>query len=332
MITYAWCERLGADDRAQAAALVEQAGRYDSDAGFSAIEIGEVESGPSGDETVWHLPITARKDLGAGPDTSSVMVAYLRLSVDARGHGTIKYTVHPGYRSRGVSTQLVEELGLDVSVPGGWCGTGAASLRCWAYGAHPASERLTRRFGIEPVARQWTLIRHLTGPFALELTVRAIPDGVEIEGPFDLDDEQAAAGVGDVLMRAALAKTQFDQLNTDLAERRGRVLIATADARPAGFVWFDPHTHAHTELRAAWIHALITAEDLRGSGFGGALLTRALLELKAAGAQLTLLPIDPDDQAALRLSRLASFEQEDAHACYQIGEWSDPPAVVRFRG
>ncbi|MGA4790723.1 GNAT family N-acetyltransferase [Nocardia sp. AB354] len=327
MIDYTWCRRLGEQDRDEVTALVEAAARYDEEAGFSVVPPRAVAAVSDEVRSVWHLPIRARRDLSARPDAPMVMVAYLNLTIDADGQGTVAYTVHPDYRSRGVTTLLVEELGLDVDGPDGWCNRGATALRCWAYGSHPASERLTRRFDIAPVARQWTMLRHLAGPFAVPMEPVALPGGVTVDGPVDLTDDTVVAAAGEVLARQGLTAAQFDRFRSEFAERSGRMLLASAGcARPAGLVWFDPRPIRHLELRAAWVRALIVVPEIRGGGLGEALLTRALDELSTAGAQLVLMRIDPDDHGAVRLLRLLSFEQEEAHACYQIGQWRDVPA------
>ncbi|MBF6277474.1 MULTISPECIES: GNAT family N-acetyltransferase [Nocardia] len=327
MIDYTWCRRLGEQDRAEAVALVEAAARYDEEAGFSVVDPWDVQAASDETRSVWHLPIKARRGLSARADAPLVMVAYLNLSIDALGQGSVKYAVHPDYRSRGVSTLLVEELGTDVTASGGWCGRGATSLRCWAYGSHPASERLTRRFAIEPAARLWTMVRHLSGPFAVPLVPAPVPGGVTVDGSADLADSAVASQVLEVLARQGLTEARFEQFRTAFADRAGRVVIASAGCdRPAGVVWFDPRPTRHLELRAAWVRALIVVPEIRGGGLGEALLTAAMSELATAGTQLVLMRIDPDDRAAVRLSRLLSFEQEDAHACYQLGEWDDVPA------
>ncbi len=328
MIDYTWCRRLGEQDRAEAVALVEAAARYDEEAGFSVVETRDIESVSTEGRSVWHLPIKARRDLRIHDDAPLVMVAYLHLSIDAQGQGTVRYTVHPDYRSRGVTTLLVEELGLDMAAPEGWCGRGATSLRCWAYGSHPASERLTRRFGIAPIARLWTMARHLAGPFAAPLAPVALPGGMSVEGPADLADDAVLSTVRDVLAREGLSQEQFEQLRTELIDGTGRVVIASAgDDKLAGAAWFDPRQVRYLELRAAWIRALIVMPQIRGGGLGEALITSALHELAGAGAQVVLMRIDPDDHGAVRLSRVLSFEQEEAHACYQIGEWDEVPAL-----
>jgi mycothiol synthase len=283
-----------------------------------------VRAADDGSGSVRHLAIKARRDLGPQEDGPMVVVAYLHLSVDAEGLGTVSYVVHPEYRSRGVTTLLVEEVGLEIGGARGWAGSGATALRCWAYATHPASERLTKRFGVPAVSRQWTVVRHLTGPFALPIDRPEIPDGLDVGDPRDLASADAA--VADVLGRASLPDAQRERLEFDVSRGGGRVIEARDDAgRIAGFVWYSTDQRIHQELRTAPIHAVVLDPAARGRGLGGVLLVAAMEQQNDAGVQVSMLRIDPDDASAVRMCRLLGFEQEDAHSCYQVGETSDPP-------
>ena len=120
MISYQWCSELDSSDRDEVSALVAAAAEYDEDAGFSRIPPGDVTSTSRDGIRVFHLPIKARKDLSARDDAPLVIVAYLHLQVDGEGLGTVQFVVHPDYRSRGVATMLVEEIGLGTTADGGW--------------------------------------------------------------------------------------------------------------------------------------------------------------------------------------------------------------------
>ncbi|WP_019925289.1 GNAT family N-acetyltransferase [Nocardia sp. BMG111209] len=318
MIRHEWRDELTGDEFAAVRELVVTAAAYDADAGFAVLDGDGIRAAPPG-RRVWHLPVTARERLG-GPGAPWVHVAHLRLVVDADGQGTVGYTVHPEYRSRGITTLLVEELGLDIAGPAGWCGTGATALRCWAYGTHPAAQRLTRRFGIRPAARLWTLLRPLTGPFAAPLDDLPVPDGFVV-APADTGDTARI----EALAARSVTGVHAERFAADFADRHGRILLATRDGRDAGFAWFDPGPAPHAEWTAGRIKALMVAPAARGLGLGSALLTRALHEVAAGGAQVALLRVDPDERAAVRMCRLRSFEQEQAHTCYDIGKWATPP-------
>ncbi|MEN0135965.1 MAG: GNAT family N-acetyltransferase [Rhodococcus sp. (in: high G+C Gram-positive bacteria)] len=329
MISCQWCEELADDDRDEVLALVAAAAEYDDEAGFSRIEPRDVTARSRKGVRISHLAVKARRGLSALEDVPLVVVAYLHLAVDDDGLGTVQFVVHPDYRSRGIATLLVEEMGLDVDRPDGWEGTGARALRTWAFGTHPAAERLTRRFAIASVSRLWTLFRSLTGPFAVPLDPVQLPQGTVLEEPRGLDDPASEKALDDVLGRSGIPPAQLEKLAESRAHGAGSVVLASGDAgRPQGFVWLDPTLHTHLELRASWIRALVLEKESRGGGLGAGLLVRALEVLRDAGAQIALMRIDPDDEGAVRLCRLLSFEQEDAHTCYQVGDWHEAPGYL----
>lgn len=327
MISYQWCSTLESGDRDEVLALVEAAAEYDEEAGFSKIRPGDVDAVDRDGVRVLHLPIKARRDLSGRDDAPLVVVAYLHLEVDREGLGTVQFVVHPKYRSRGIATVLVEEMGLETTAEGGWGGTGATALRCWAFSTHPASERLTRRFGIPAVSRQWTLFRHLSGPFSSPLDEAEPPVGTEIADARPLDDPAVSKAVEQVLGSASLVPAQRERFVDEVRLGSGEVLVATdASGSPVGFVWYDPALVVHLELKAAWIRALVLSASAREAGLGSALLTGALATLREAKAQIALLRIDPSDAGAVRMCRVMAFEQEEEHSCYQVGEWSDVPS------
>lgn len=328
MITYEWRPELTGAELDEVLDLISAAAEYDEEAGFSSIDPDTVRESGAGVGTVAHLPIKARRDLSPLDDVPMVIVAYLHLSVDADGVGTVSYVVHPDYRSRGVTTLLVEEMGLDVSGAGGWERTGAKALRCWAYATHPASGRLTRRFGVPAVSRQWSLARHLAGPFALPLDETEVPNGVTLGDPRDLVVDDPA--IEQVLSAAQLPERHHDRVSADLRRGGGTVVDARDDeGNVLGFVWYTTERRVHLELRTARIHALVLSEKARGLGLGTTLLTAALARQRDAGVQVSQLRIDPDDAGAVRMCRLLAFEQEDVHSCYQVGATTSPPPAFR---
>lgn len=330
MISYQWCSELEPEDRDEVLGLVAAAAAFDEEAGFSKIHPADVTATSDGSGTIFHLLVQARRDLSAREDAPLVTAAYLHLKVDAEGYGTVQFVVHPDYRSRGVATTLVEEMGLDAAVEGGWQGTGARALRCWAYSTHPAADRLTRRFDIRAAGRLWTIFRHLSGPFAHPLEPVTEFDYTTIGTPLALGNAAAREAIDHVLDASSLPAVQRERFLDEIRLGNGHVVIAEdASGKPAGFVWYDPALSTHLELRAAWIRALVLADAVRGSGLGAGLLTSALGALRGAGAQVGLMRIDPDNAAAVRMCRLMWFEQEEEHSCFQVGDWVGIPGFPR---
>ncbi|MEU4311037.1 GNAT family N-acetyltransferase [Nocardia sp. NPDC024068] len=310
MISYRWRAELDAEERAQVSALVRAAAEYDAEAGFSAIPPSVTGERSHASIRVAHLPILARRDLSVRVDAPWVTVAYLNLAVDADGAGTVRFVVHPDYRSRGIATLLTEELGLDTAAPGGWAGTGARSLRAWAYGTHPATERLAARFDIAAIDRRWTLVRHLSGPWAVPLA--------------GLASEAALPGSEPVRDLPGLVELETELLPGPVREtpavehgRERAITVRDADG-PMGMVRFDTACGDRDGFRAAWIGAVVVAPRAAGRGLGSALLSAALGEMRAAGVQLALLRMDPREERAVRMCRLLAFEQEEAHVRFGV--------------
>ncbi|MFI6313937.1 GNAT family N-acetyltransferase [Nocardia fusca] len=308
MISYRWRPELDAEELAQVTALIGAAAEYDAEAGFSTIDARVPAERSRGGVRIAHLPIRARRDLSVHADAPWATVAYLNLRVDPEGEGAVQFVVHPDYRSRGVATLLVEELGLDVVAPDGWCGTGARMLRAWAYGTHPATERLAARFGIAAVDRQWTLVRHLSGPWSLPL--KEVDAGIAVPASESADEWASAAE-----FEAAVLSRPCDATSASGSTR----VIAVGDSEgPAGLVRFEVCTVPYGEFRGGWIRIAAVASRARGRGLGSALLTRALEEMRDAGAQVALIRADPVDERTVRVLRLLSFEQEETHTLFSI--------------
>jgi len=314
MIRYEWFRKLGGDDLRDTLELVRVAAEYDEEAGFSQIGPDLVRAGPSYDDVRHHhLLVHGQLDEIPRPDSSPNLVAYLHLTVDGKDDsGVAHLVVHPDFRSLGVATMLVEELGLDVDAPGGWCGTGARSLRGWALGHHPAAERLTRRFGIGAATRTWQMIRHLTGPFAQELpeVPASIVPGAEL-------DERAA--IEDVCRGSGMTEEARRQLILRMQEGGGqRLFAAGSDGRPVAFLWYDPEIRRVEGFRSGAIRAMRMTED-QHPRVGLALMVRALELLREAGAQIAAAQVDPDEPHIVRITRLLAFERTQDDVLYAVG-------------
>src|SRR2546429_3981766 len=140
--------------------MLAEAAAEDAEAGFPAVSLDQpYRDGAS------HLIVRLLPDDRPGHEISAVVAAYLRVEPDPDGGpATARYVVRPRFRSRGISTLLLETLGLDLRAEGGWAGIGVSALRIWARGDHPAAQRLARRFGhvgVRPGRRQWQLLAPL---------------------------------------------------------------------------------------------------------------------------------------------------------------------------
>ena len=233
MISYAWRRAFGPQDPAEEGELREmlaEAAETDAEAGFPAVSLDQ----PYPDDA-WHLVVRLLPDGRPGHDASAVIAAYLRVEPDPDGGpATARYVVRPRLRSRGISTLLLETLGLDLRAGEGWAGTGVPALRIWARGDHPAAQRMARRFercGVRPGRRQWQLLAPLRG---------AGP--AEPRSPWPRPHAGAAE-------QSAVAALWHQRAGRDGLPRRASVLIAGPDV--PGAVWYDPEAGERTEYGTA---------------------------------------------------------------------------------
>jgi len=154
MITCTWRTGFDADEEREVGQMLWAAAAADAEAGFPAVSLAQ----PYPDDAR-HLVVRLLPDGRPGHEGSSPVAAYLRVEPDPDGGpATVRYVVRPEFRSRGISTLLVEKIGLD---PGTWGGTGVSALRVWARGDHPAAQRMARRFacqGVRTGRREWQLL------------------------------------------------------------------------------------------------------------------------------------------------------------------------------
>lgn len=162
MIKYEWRTRLDADEAAQLADLLDRAAAYDAEPEYSTIDFGDVEGSLAASDgrvrhlIIWMLPYSTA--LGER-DQPERIAGLIRLIVSDDGVGEASIVIDPRLRSIGITTLLLEQVGLDASGPDGWMGTGAHTVTAWAQGNHPAAGRLSNRFLIPRTRRVWKLIR-----------------------------------------------------------------------------------------------------------------------------------------------------------------------------
>src|SRR6516164_3122028 len=120
MITCAWRASFAPEEEGELREMLAEAAETDAEAGFPAVSLDQ----PYRDDAS-HLVVRLLPDGRPGHDASAVIAAYLRVEPDSDGGpATARYVVRPRLRSRGISTLLLETLGLDLRAGGGWAGTG----------------------------------------------------------------------------------------------------------------------------------------------------------------------------------------------------------------
>jgi mycothiol synthase len=310
---------LDGDDLRDVLALAKTAWKYDEQAGFTRITEAMARQVGSDGRAVRHVIARGSLDDPEWDGEGGELIAYVNLVVDD-GQGAARVVVHPDFRSRGVATMLVETIGLDTDGQG-WLDSGATSVMAWAWGHHPAAQRLARRFGLTELARTWQLQRHLTGPFALDLPATSLPPGVTLDSTPAEMDPTTIRWIEDVAIDSGMSAPERGQLLSSV--RAGgvhAVFAVNAAGIPCGCVAVEHALGTMDGLRAGTVSALVVHRSSQRSGLGLALLVLALRRLTTAGAQVALMRMNPHTERAVRLVRRMGFERQHDDACYGFGQ------------
>lgn len=301
MITYAWRTGFDPEEERELRDMLAEAAAEDAEAGFPQVSLDQ----PSGDAS--HLVVRLLPDDRTGREDPAVspLAAYLRIEPDPDGGpATARYVVRPAFRSRGISTLLLETIGLDMRAEGGWAGTGASAVRIWARGDHPAAQRMARRFrrfGVRPARTQWQLLA------PLRAAGRPGPDHVPVRPLASPAEETAAA----VLWHRSGRR--------EGPPAKAEVLVAAQAADVKGAVWLDPHAGERTAYGAAGrIAAVLVGEAAPKDDVRSALLTAAMSGLREHGLRVAAITIDAEDHALARSCRLAGFTHDRTDTEYIV--------------
>ena len=277
--------------------MLAAAAEADAEAGFPAVSLGQPYPADAR-----HLVVRLLPDGRPGHENSSPVAAYLRVEPDPDGGpATVRYVVRPEFRSRGVSTLLVEQIGLDLAAEGGWAGTGAPALRVWARGDHPAAQRMARRFacaGVRTARRQWQLLAPLRDPGLSDAS------GLAVRPPASAAE------------RAAVAALWRRHDGQDEPPDRLGVLVTGPDV--PGAVWYDPQADERTEYGTAGrIVAVLTTPDRDELRAG--LVAAAMAALREGGLRVAAIAVDAEDRALARSCRLLGFRHDRTDIEYTVG-------------
>lgn len=294
MIAWHWHEELSAEDLVEVEGLLDEAAWYDEEAGFATATPGAAPSGAVRHVLVTMPPRGSRgsAELDRLPDVR--VVAYLRLDI-LDGTASTQFVVHPGFRSLGVATLLLERLAAD---PEGWAAVpGLRRLSTWAHGAHPAADRVKARLG--------GTVEH-----AVFKTLRPVGGSRPLLGePSDLSRRPTDDGVPELVPGHHLALNPSDRAVIDRADTQvsvpgvpGALVLGVDAGDPGG------------QLAPLGLVRAVEAgrEDL------DALLTQGLLVLQGLGARMVHAYLDALDDDLVAVSRLLGFEHDQSDLLYSL--------------
>lgn len=295
MIKYEWRTSLSRDESVELAELLRRAADYDAEPEYSTIDFGDVESAmaqtgsPVRHLLIWMLPhATAMGE----PDQPQRIAGLLRLAVNTDGTAQAGIVIDPRLRSIGITTLLLERVGLDTSAPEGWMGTAAHTVTGWARGNHPAAGRISNRFLIPRTRRVWKLIRSTDS--AEEVTAAPVLEPI---GTTAVDELNWAAPLAGSASAHALREA-------------GRIVgVAGLDLTPVNSEEFGS---------CATVQWSVTAPnaDVR---MRRRLLDGAVAVARDAGLSGVVLYVDSDDTDSVNACRLAGFQHDRTDVRFQLG-------------
>jgi len=290
VISYAWRTGFAPDEERELREMLAAAAAEDAEAGFPAVSLDQSYGDGASHLVVRLLPDDRAGQTARSPGGAAPVAAYLRIEPAADGGpATARYVVRPEFRSRGISTLLVEMLGQDQAA-----GTAedAAPLRIWARGDHPAAQRMARRFahlGVRPARRQWQLLAPLRPG-----------DPTPPIGPAP----RPPAGAAEQAAATAL-------LDGEPMPRQAEVLVdGTGAPDVAGAVWYDPDAGEPTEYGIAGRILAVRAAGSADPAIQDRLLATAMASLRDRGLRVAAIIVGTDDAVLARVCRLRGFRHD----------------------
>jgi mycothiol synthase len=311
------------DVEAELRELLRDAREADAEAGFPQLSLDDDTEPGTTRLLVWLLP---DERSGRNVPLAPSLAGYLRvepLQGEDAGIGEVSYVVRPAYRSRGITTLLVEKIGLELGSEDGWCGTGVRALKVWARGNHPAALRMSlrfRRYGIKTALRRWQLVVPLK-------VGRDIDPGVEPGGP-----EIREAATTAERMAAAELWTASGLRHQPPAD--ALLLVSGPAEAPDGAVWIDPDSGEPTEWGAAGRLVAVIARqhdhEREDDPFVRALLVAGLERLRDAEVRAGMITIDAEDRPLVHEARSLGLMHDQTDVQYTVtNEATEPRWALR---
>jgi mycothiol synthase len=337
VIHHEWFTELTGEIRDELGRLLSEAARADAEAGFPSLALGDEVPEGTRYLLIWLLP-----DERSGRDEPPPTLAgCLRLETSGPGRAEARLVIHPELRSRGISTALCEQVGLEVGADDGWEGTGYSRLSCWARGDHPAAQRISLRFshtGLRRARREWRLL--------------ALLRTTSVDAAATTDPATTSAGSAEVC-EAAPGTPGLDALWRDSgrsgsAPKDGRVLVAGSGDAPAGAAWFDGGAAEPTEFGpAGLLRAVVGVSASAGSaqaesaqaesaqaeseaadgladseaadgGMVASLLGAAMAAMRESGARVAVITVADHEEELLTACRHAGFQHDQTDCEYVL--------------
>ena len=313
MITWDWVSELTDNQDEEMRQMLEAAEDYDLEQGFSVVDYQSVQSdlkdpaSPNKVMLVYYDPLEGSGD--EREEQELILASVLRAEIGDDGNARVNYTVNPDLRSLGITTLLVEEMGLPHQPDSAWAKIGLSSTTTWARGNHPAADRLSNRFDIPATQHIWRLFREL------KQQDRVLPahDYTIALADADSDEIQSYEQLVESTHRPANGLAQ-DVLRADR-----RVLVAK---------------NAHGAIHGVLILNLKTSYDLNFGRWGDIeyvsthpdaeerlvmwLIQAALQTARELPMDSVVLHLEPEDEGLVHAVRLLGFVHDRTDVAYSL--------------
>lgn len=295
MIKYEWRTALAAAEAEQLADLLRRAAEYDAEPEYNAIAFDDIErslavsDGHHKHLVIWMLPYGTT--LGE-KDQPERIAGIIRLVTAAEGVAEATIVIDPRLRSIGITTLLLERIGLDGNAAEGFWGTGFHTITGWARGNHPAAGRLSNRFLIPRTRRIWKLIRST--------------DSVE---------DATAAPVLEQLPGASTTDTLGWLTTSD----SGEMMALREEGRVVGAVHIDLDPAESEEFGRCATLTTVSASPAAPKGARRRLLEGAAAIVHEAGLTGVIVHVDSDDAEWVNACRSVGFQHDRTDVRFQLG-------------
>lgn len=232
-------------------------------------------------------------------------------------NGTVELAVLPDARGLGLGTELVRAA------------KDAGETAFWAHGNLPVAEHIAEKEGLDAGRTLLVLERALPGDGegaepsqGEESGASQLPEPEQVPGvvvsPFNSATDFAslvdlnAQAFASHPEQGALTREDFDARMQEDWFSPELLLVAKSEGNLVGFVWLKPAGEA-LEL-----YVLGVAPEFRGKGLGAALTAHALATAEKQGFKKSILYVDAENEAAMKVYQNAGYTEAQRHVLYDV--------------
>lgn len=291
--------------------LAQECADHDGNPPFSEQTLVELkrDNSDSGDHSMTVVVATAPPASPAsGSGASEALVGAAVVLNDAEGGKLLELAVAPTQRRRGAATALLEDLKGQLG-----------EVKAWSHGHQVGAQRLAQRYGFEVVRELLKLHRPNDQGKLPPLVVSA---GIALRTFVPGQDEQSwldanAAAFAHHPEQGAMTLADLkDRMAEDWFDPAGFFLAVDDNGKILGFHWTKIHPASAAQPALGEVYVVGVTPAAQGKGLGKILTIAGLEYLQTAGPSETMLYVDADNIAAVKLYERLGFTRYEADLMY----------------